>query len=88
MLVDAESRENLLKELTYQHDGMVNPNTAKQIGMQVGADLMIFGRVHMRPHRRKGKTMKQYSVNIRMTDIKRGVEVLRVRTKIQKYSSQ
>ena len=42
----------------------------------------------MKPHRRGGKTIKQYSVNIRMTDLERGVEVLRTRTKVNKYSEQ
>jgi len=88
ILVDASAREAILKEITYQHDGMVDPNTAKNIGKQVGADLMIFGNVYMKPKSRKGKTIKQYSVNIRMTDIEKGLEVLRTRAKINKYSEQ
>ena len=88
ILVDAAARESILKEITYQHDGMVDPKTAKNIGKQVGADLMIFGNVYMQPRSRKGKTIKQYSVNIRMTDIERGIEVLRTRTKLSKYSKQ
>jgi uncharacterized protein (TIGR02722 family) len=88
ILVDAESRESILKEITYQHDGMVDPNTAKNIGKQVGADLMIFGNIYMKPKSRKGKTIKQYSVNIRMTDIEKGLEVLRTRAKLDKYSEQ
>lgn len=88
ILVDADAREKILKEITYQHDGMVDPNTAKQIGKQTGADLMIFGNVYMKPQTRKGKTIKQYAVNVRMTDVERGVEVLRLRTKISKYSEQ
>ena len=88
MLVDASAREALLKEITYQNDGMVNVNTAKRIGNQVGADLIIFGNVSMRPHSRDGKTIKQYSVNIRITDIEKGIEVLRVRSELSKYSEQ
>lgn len=88
ILVDAAAREALLKEITYQHDGMVNPQTAKRVGMQTGADLMIFGNVYMRPQTRDGETIKQYSVNIRMTDVERGVEVLRTRSKLSKYSEQ
>jgi uncharacterized protein (TIGR02722 family) len=87
-LIDASSREKLLKEIQYQNDGMVNPTEAKEIGKQSGADLMIFGAVRMRPQKRKGKTIKQYSINIRMTDIQKGVEVLRTRAKVQKYSEQ
>lgn len=88
ILVDAEARESILKELTYQHDGMVDPSTAKQVGKQTGADLLIFGNVYMKPRSRDGKTIKQYSVNIRMTDIEKGIEVMRTRTKLSKFSEQ
>lgn len=88
ILVDASAREAILKEITYQHDGMVDPNSAKSIGKQVGADLMIFGNVYMKPRSRGGKTIKQYSVNIRMTDVEKAIEVLRVRTKVSKYSEK
>lgn len=88
ILVDASARENILKEITYQNDGMVDPNTAKNIGKQVGADVMIFGNVYMKPATRKGKTIKQYSVNIRMTNIESGLEVLRTRSKLSKFSEQ
>jgi uncharacterized protein (TIGR02722 family) len=88
VLVDAAARDAILDELTYQNDGMVSPDTAKAVGKQIGADLMIFGNVYMKPEKRDGKTVKQYSVNIRMTDIERGVEVLRTRTKVFKYSDK
>jgi penicillin-binding protein activator len=88
ILIDAAARENILKEITYQHDGMVDPRTIKKVGKQTGADLMIFGNVYMRPETREGKTIKQYSINIRMTDIEKGVEVLRARSKVSKYSEQ
>lgn len=88
ILIDAAAREKILKEITYQNDGMVDPNTAKQVGKQTGADLLIFGSVYMKPERRKGKTIKQYSVNIRMTDIEKGVEVFRARFKTSKYSEK
>jgi len=88
ILVDAAARESILKEITYQNDGMVSPATAKQIGKQTGADLMIFGNVYMRPQTRDGKTIKQYAVNLRMTDIEKGIEVVRTRVKVSKYSEQ
>ena len=88
VLIDAAAREALLKEITYQHDGMVSANEAKSIGKQAGADLLIFGAVRMKPKSRGGKTIKQYSINIRMTDLERGIEVLRVRTKINKFSKK
>ena len=67
---------------------MVDPRSAKQVGRQTGADLIIFGNIYMRPASRDGKTIKQYSINVRMTDIERGIEVLRVRTKVSKYSEE
>lgn len=88
ILVDASARSSILKEITYQHDGMVDPQTAKKVGKQSGADLMIFGNVYMKPASRGGKTIKQYSINIRMTDIEKALEVLRVRTKLSKYSEK
>ncbi len=88
VLVDAAARESILKEITYQHDGMVDPSTAKKVGKQTGADLMIFGNVYMKPKKRKGKTLKEYAVNIRMTDIEKGLEVLRTRAKLFKYSKK
>lgn len=87
-LVDNQARESILKEITYQNDGMVDPSTAKKIGKQTGADVMIFGNVYMKPEKRNGKTIKEYSVNIRMTDIERGTELLRTRTKVFKYSEK
>lgn len=88
VLVDNKARESVLKEITYQNDGMVDPDTAKKIGKQIGADLMIFGSVHMKPATRDGKTIKEYSVNLRMTDIEKAVEVVRTRTRVNKFSKK
>lgn len=87
-LVDQAAREKILGEITYQNDGMVDPATVKKIGKQTGADVMIFGNVYMKPEKRDGKTIKEYSVNIRMTDIERATELLRTRTKVFKYSEK
>ena len=87
-LVDAAARDKILSEVTYQNDGMVDPKSAKSIGRQTCADLMIFGNVYMKPEKRDGKTIKEYSVNFRMTDIEKGVEVMRGRTKVFKYSEK
>lgn len=88
ILIDAASREKILKEIKYQNDGMVDPAQIKKIGKQAGADLLIFGSVRMQPHTRDGKTLKEYSVNIRMTNLETSVEVLRARSKTSKYSTQ
>ncbi len=87
-LVDAKAREKILKEITYQNDGMVDPAQAKQIGKQLGADFMIFGNVYMKPEKRKGKTLKEYSVNLRMTNVETAGEIFRLRTRVNKYSDK
>ncbi len=88
ILVDEAAREAILNEINYQNGDMVSEETRKEVGKQTGADLIIFGNVYMKPASRDGKTIKQYSVNIRMTDIEKGVEVMRVRTKLSKYSEE
>ncbi len=87
-LVDAKAREKILAEITYQNDGMVDPNQAKQIGKQLGADFMIFGNVYMKPEKRDGKTLKEYSVNLRMTNVETAGEVFRLRTRVNKFSNK
>ena len=87
-LIDAKQREALLKEITYQNDGMVDPAQAKKIGKQSGADAMIFGTVNMDPKSRDGKTIKTYSINFRVTNLETGEELVRTRSQINKYSEQ
>ena len=87
-LIDNQAREKILKEIKYQAEGMVDPAQMVQIGKQTGADLIILGAVRMNPETRDGKTIKQYTVNMRMTNLKTSEEVLRVRSKAQKYSEQ
>ena len=89
ILIDAAARSRLLAEIQFQNDGMVRPQDITKIGRMTGADLMIFGDVRMKPEMRDGKTIKEYTVNMRMTSIETGEEVLRVRSKaINKYSKQ
>lgn len=87
-VVDAKNREALLKEITYQNDGMVRPDLAKKIGQQTGADLMVFGNVTMKPESRDGKTIKQYSVDIYLTNIETSEVVVWSRNKLHKASKQ
>jgi uncharacterized protein (TIGR02722 family) len=87
-LIDASARNKILGEIQYQNDGMVSPEQAKSIGKASGADLLIFGDIRMKPETLKGKTIKDYSVNLRMTDIETGEEVLRTRYKTSKYSER
>jgi hypothetical protein len=88
ILVDAQARDKILEEITYQNDGMVDPSTSKSIGKQLGADFMIFGNVYMKPEKRDGKTIKEYSVNLRMTNIESATEVFRTRTRVNKFSDK
>lgn len=87
-VVDAKNRDAVLKEITYQNDGMVKADTAKKIGQQTGADLMVFGNVTMKPESRGGKTIKQYSVDIYLTNIESGEVVVWSRNKLHKASKQ
>ncbi len=87
-LIDAKQREAILKEVTYQNDGMVDPAQAKKIGRQSGADAMIFGTVNMDPKSRDGKTIKTYSINFRVTNLETGEELVRTRSQINKFSEQ
>ena len=88
VLVDAKARDKILAEITYQNDGMVDPAQAKQIGRQLGADFMIFGNVYMKPEKRGSKTLKEYSVNLRMTNVETAGEVFRLRTRVNKFSNK
>lgn len=88
VLIDNNAREKLLSEIKYQNDGMVRPEDVKKIGRASGADLMIFGDIRMKPQTLSGRTVKDYSVNIRMTDLESQEEVLRTRYKTSKYSKR
>lgn len=88
ILIDADARQKILEEITYQNDGMVKEEDIKKIGKTSGADLMIFGNVRLNQKTFLGKTIKDYSVNIRITDIESGEEVARTRYKLSKYSKR
>lgn len=88
ILIDEAARNRILKEITYQNDGMVKPEDIKKVGKASGADLIIFGNIRMKPETMSGKTVKDYSVNLRMTDIESGEEVFRTRYKTSKYSKR
>lgn len=88
VLIDAKARDKILKELQYQSDGMVKASDIKKVGKATGAEVLIFGAVRMQPKTLNGKTIKEYTVNMRITDIETGEEVARVRTKASKYSKR
>ena len=88
ILIDEKARDKILNEIQYQNDGMVDPKDVKSIGKHAGADVMIFGTINMKPEMLEGKTIKEYSVNIRMTDITTGTEIVRTRYQLSKYSER
>ena len=88
ILIDAKARDKILKEIQYQNDGMVKASDVKKVGKATGAEVLIFGAVRMNPKTLKGKTIKEYTVNLRITDIESGEEVARVRSKTSKYSKR
>lgn len=87
-LIDDAARDRILKEIQYQNEGMVKQSDIQKIGKQTGAELLIFGAVRMNPKTFKGKTIKEYTVNMRFTDITSGEEVARMRTTVSKYSKR
>ncbi len=88
VLIDAQARNKILKELQYQNDGMVKASDVKKVGKATGAEVLIFGAIRMNPKTLNGKTIKEYTVNMRITDIESGEEIARVRTKTSKYSKR
>ena len=88
VLIDAKARDKILKEIQYQSDGMVKASDVKKVGKATGAEVLIFGAVRMNPKTLNGKTIKEYTVNLRITDIESGEEVARVRSKTSKYTKR
>lgn len=88
ILIEKDRRDALLEEITFQNDGMVDMKEAKEIGRMSGADLIVFGVVHENSESLEGKTIREYSVNLHMTDIEKGHEVLRARYTASKYSKR
>jgi penicillin-binding protein activator len=87
-LIDAKQREALKKEIHYQNDGNVRPEDIKKLGRESGADAILFGTVNMDPKRRDGKTVKEYAVNFRLTDLQSTEELVRTRKVVNKFSKQ
>ena len=87
MLIDKKARKAILAEITYQNDGTVDPAQAKKIGKEHGADIAIFGAVRMLPNvLENGKTIKEYSVNLRITELETGLSVFSMGYDKQKFS--
>ena len=87
-LVDTANREAILKEITFQNDGMVDSKQAKRIGRQSGADLAIFGSINMTPKTLNGKTIKNYSANFRITELETSDIIWMGSYDVSKYSKR
>ena len=87
-LVDTANREAILKEITFQNDGMVDSKQAKRIGRQSGADLAIFGSINMTPKTLEGKTIKNYSANFRITELETSDIIWMGSYDVSKYSER
>ena len=87
-VIDKAARDAILAEITYQNDGMVDPAQAKKIGKQSGADIAIFGAIRMQPKTLAGKTVKEYSVNLRITELETSDVVFMGSYDIQKFSKR
>jgi hypothetical protein len=87
-IVDRDARAAILAEITYQNDGMVDPAQARSIGKQTGAELAVFGAIRMQPKTLQGRTVKEYSVNIRITELETSDVVFMGVHQIQKASKR
>ena len=73
--INKEARNNIEKEIKYQQEGMVTPDTKIRLGKQVGAEYMITGSVTSisseegRGIRLKEKKVKYYKINLEITDL-------------------
>jgi uncharacterized protein (TIGR02722 family) len=67
---DGPNREKILAELKYQNDsGMVNKNTAKAKGKQIGADFLLSGGLTSIVATNEGLKTITYQTTLRLTDL-------------------
>jgi uncharacterized protein (TIGR02722 family) len=73
--IDKEARQDIKEEYDYQGSGMVSDDTKKGPGGQIGADLIINGRIDSIVQEvGKDKTV-YYKVTLNLTNLKSGVIV-------------
>ena len=77
--VNRIQRDNIEKEMAYQHGGNVSPESRLALGRQVGAQYMLTGTLRSiekkqpRQVRLKRKTLMYYSLNLELTNIQTGL---------------
>ena len=88
--VDKAAREDIADEYDYQNSGMVNRETKKGKGNQVGADFIINGRLDSIVQQAGSKKTVYYKVTLNMTNLSTGIIVWsdykQIRKKFRKKS--
>jgi uncharacterized protein (TIGR02722 family) len=73
--VDKEAREDIKDEYEYQDSGMVNRETKKSAGGQIGADFIINGRLDSIVQQAGKDKSVYYKITLNMTNLKSGIIV-------------
>ena len=73
--VDKAAREDIAEEYEYQNSGMVNRQTKKTAGGQIGADFIINGRLDSIVQQAGRDKSVYYKVTLNMTNLKTGIIV-------------
>ncbi|MCQ2914507.1 MAG: penicillin-binding protein activator LpoB [Alphaproteobacteria bacterium] len=81
ILIDSQSRLDLMKELKYQYNGLVSKDSQKKVGKQSSADILLFGDIRSYVN---SNNKKDYTFNIWLTDLEKGTELVRYRFKVSK----
>jgi penicillin-binding protein activator len=69
VFVNKQGREKILNEVRYQkNSGNVDPSKAREIGKQLGADLMLTGLVSSQEHMRDNLKTVSYTTVLELTD--------------------
>ena len=71
--VDKEAREDVAAEYDYQSSGMVNKNTKKGPGGQIGADYILNGRLDSITQEVGNKKTVYYKLTLNLTNLKTNV---------------
>ena len=71
--VDKEARQDISNEYDYQNSGMVNNQTKKGAGQQIGADFIINGRLDQIVQEVGKEKTVYYKVTLNLTNLKTGL---------------
>jgi len=71
-VMDETARDILLKKVKEQASGAFNPETAVEVGKQIGIQYMFFGTVEDITERTADAKRSQYQVNVKLVEIETG----------------